>query len=76
MQATTSSPTLRLRERAEREFRLLFAVCFMFFLVVAVAARLLPRRWRPFPPGPRGARSIFGDARAAANTSIPFVYMR
>jgi hypothetical protein len=36
---------------------------------------VLPRRCRPAPLGPQGRRSIFGEAKAAASTIIPFVYM-
>ncbi len=66
----------RLRKQDEREYRLLFALGFLFFLAIALVTRLLPRRWRPFPPGPNGHRSIIGDAKAAADVSIPYAFMR
>jgi len=66
------------RRRRRREFRLIFAVCFPFFLVAAILARLLPVRGRTFgEAGERPARrgSIFEEAKAAANTTIPFAFM-
>jgi hypothetical protein len=69
-----SVPLARLRTE-ERESRLLFAGLFAIFLPIAAAARVLPRRWRPAPLGPHGRRSIHGEAKAAASTIIPFVYM-
>lgn len=55
------------------EFRLIFVVSFMAFLLGAIVSRLLPRR--------RGAatadrtKSIFAQARAATDRTIPFAFM-
>lgn len=54
------------------EFRLYVAAMFPIFLVIAIVARLLPRSWRPFSSDTR--RSVFGDARAATFTVLPFVF--
>ena len=61
-----------LRRRKATEFWLYFAVTFPVFLAVALVSRLLPRSWRPFAGSGRG---VFGDAKAAAYTVLPFVFM-
>lgn len=58
----------------EGESRLIFAVCFAIFLPVALLARAVPG-WRPGPLGPAGARSVVGEARAAAAMIVPFAFM-
>lgn len=57
-----------------REFRRIFAASFLIFLIVALIARVLPQQWRPYPLRQAGG-SIVDEARAAANTFIPFVFM-
>lgn len=59
--------------RESREFRALYAATFALFLPVALVSRMLPRRWRPFAAP--GRRSIVAEARAAAGTVVPFVFM-
>lgn len=61
------------RRRNAAEYWVYFALIFPIFLLVAVLARLTPRSWRPVPDSGRG---IFGDAKAAANTVLPFVFMQ
>lgn len=65
----------RVRADEAIEFRLIFLVCFTVFLVAALVARCLPRHWRPYPPGPRGSRSIIDEAKTAANECVPFAFM-
>lgn len=60
----------RARQQEAWEYRLLFAACFPVFLTAAVAARLLPGQRRG-----RYRLSILGEARAAANTLIPYAFM-
>ena len=57
-------------------FRRIYAVSFPLFLVAALASRV-------FAPPPRGLfglpgmrRSILDEARALANTTIPFAFMK
>ncbi|MBK1624324.1 MULTISPECIES: hypothetical protein [Hyphomicrobiales] len=76
MAAIEKSNVALLRSKEERDFRLIVMVSFAFFLVVCIIARLLPPQWRPFPPGPNGRRSVIEEARVAANTTIPFAFMR
>lgn len=51
------------------EFRVIFGVSFLVFLVAAVAGRLLPGQAH------REARSVLAEARAAAHTFVPMVFM-
>lgn len=64
---------MELRQRDRLEFRLLLWACFALFLVIAAAGRLLPRAWRPFRAA---GKSVIGEAREAANTIVPFAFMR
>ncbi len=57
-----------------REARLVMAASFMVFLVVAACARCVAWRWRPWPPGPGGYRSVVQEARRAARTFVPYAY--
>jgi hypothetical protein len=63
------------RGTGSREFWLYFAISFPIFLTIAVLARLLPRAWRPGMSELRGEGSVFGEAKAAANKVLPFVFM-
>ena len=62
-------------EARPSEFRLIFVVSFAIFLMVAVVERVLPSSWRSHAVGPDGGKSIFGEARAAAHTFVPFAFM-
>ncbi|MEO1328386.1 MAG: hypothetical protein AAFW46_01855 [Pseudomonadota bacterium] len=74
-----AAPTLSASDRGARrrrkaaEFRLYFLAAYPLFLLVALASRLLPRSRRPFSAGERS--SVFADAKAAAYTVLPFVFM-
>ena len=63
------------KDEDSNEFRLIFMVSFIIFLVGAIVMRLLPKRWRFWPVSVEGRRSIVAEARAAAYALIPFVYM-
>jgi hypothetical protein len=62
------------RQRHETiEFRVLFGVCFVIFLMAAIVARIL-HPWRLVAKaGDR--KSVVGEARSAAHTCIPFAFM-
>jgi hypothetical protein len=64
-----------LSARGAKQYHLIFAVGFTIFLMIAIAGRLLPRRWRNVPPGAPADMSIFEEARAMANTYVPFAFM-
>jgi hypothetical protein len=55
------------------EFRLIFGVSFLVFLVAAVAGRLLPGQ--AVKESRQASRSILAEARAAAHTFVPMVFM-
>ncbi|MEO1089941.1 MAG: hypothetical protein AAFX81_04880 [Pseudomonadota bacterium] len=75
--ATSMGSPARLRRDKAREFRLILAVAFLYFLVVSVVARLLPQALRPaLPDGGNRRRSVIGDAKALAGTFVPFAFMR
>lgn len=54
------------------ESRLIFALTFPVFLAAVLVARLAPAARRS---GVGSRRSILAEARAAANTCIPFAFM-
>ena len=64
----------RAKRTEEREFRFLLRVGFAFFLVLITLRRLMPWNWlrrsRSGTPWP----SIIAEARAAANTTIPYAF--
>jgi hypothetical protein len=65
----------RLRKEEAGEFRLIFVASFVIFLLVGLVSRFLPEHWRPVPAGLEGGKSLIGEARAAANTFVPFAFM-
>lgn len=65
----------RRRGTGRYEFWLYFAVSFPIFLTIAVLARLLPKSWRPGVAAVQGQGSVFGEAKAATNRVLPFVFM-
>jgi hypothetical protein len=65
----------RERQQEALEYRLVYLAGFAVFLAVAVATRLLPGRQRQRHPQQARRRSIVGEARAAADTFIPFAFM-
>jgi|GEM_PF-3356420 len=73
----TASVTGRRPSRSQdlREFRALYLMCLVLFLPAAIVARVLPARWRPWPPTDRHSRSVLDEARAAASAFVPFAMM-
>lgn len=55
------------------EFRLIFGVSFLVFLVAAMAGRLLPGQAQK--EARQASRSVLAEARAAAHTFVPMVFM-
>lgn len=62
-----------LRQRDRFDFRLLLWISFALLLVVALFGRLLPRALRPLRSD---GKSVIGEAWEAANTIVPFAFMR
>ena len=69
-QPQAHGPHTRIRAREAKEFRLMFLATFPLFLAAGLVTRALSSR--------RGGerKSVFAEARAAANTCIPFAFMR
>jgi hypothetical protein len=57
------------------EYRLLLLVCFIAFLAVAIAARLMPWRWQIFGGQGTLGRSIFDEALSRAHATAPYAFM-
>ncbi|MFZ1108190.1 MAG: hypothetical protein WAN43_07580 [Rhodomicrobium sp.] len=70
-QLQSSRPHAHIRAREAKEFRLMLIATFPLFLAAGLLGRALsPRRTA------NQRKSIFAEARAAANTCIPFAFMR
>ena len=63
------------RQADRRAYQLLYLGCFPMFFLAALAARMLPSRRHPSPAAIPTSRSILGEARAAADASLPFAMM-
>lgn len=59
------------RRRDEREYRWVFWCAYPIFLVAAIIARLIPGTKDKAKP----KQSVFREAYAAANSTIPFAFM-
>jgi hypothetical protein len=73
MTALHQSTDLVAKER--RQFRLIFGVVFMVFLATSLIARILPRRLRPWAQAGERRQSFVAEARAIANTVVPFAFL-
>jgi hypothetical protein len=73
--ARSSSVLARPRRGETGEFRLIFMVSFAIFLMVAAIERVLPTSWRSHAVGQDSGKSIFGEAKSAARTFVPFAFM-
>ena len=70
-QPHTNEPHAHIRAREAKEFRLMFLATFPLFLAAGLVTRALSS-----PRSGSKRRSVFAEARAAANTCIPFVFTR
>jgi hypothetical protein len=57
----------------EVDYRLIFGIAFMAFLVGAIVSRVMP--WRAGAREAGRAHSVFAQARAAADRIVPFAFM-
>jgi hypothetical protein len=62
-------------EQDAKQFRRIFAVSVIVFLVVAIVARLFPRSLRPWASSADERKSVVAEAKDAANRFIPFAFM-
>lgn len=63
------------RKEEERTYRFIFAVSFALFFVGALASRIVSRTIRPFAPREEGELSVIAEAKAQANSVIPYAFM-
>lgn len=78
MSAHIDDGTLREHSRRKQdalEYRAIFALVFVFYLVSVSVHRLIPGRWRPNLDPAGRSRSLIGEAYAAASNSLPFAFM-
>lgn len=70
------STLARITQEEAQEFRFIYIASFVVFLAIAVIARVLPKQWgRGGLADAQGHLSIIGEAKAAANTFVPFAFM-
>lgn len=75
MSATTHTKLANANIQEARQFRVLYMAFFFIFLMVALVGRVLPDKWRPWAGDAFAKRSVIGEAKAAANTILPYVFM-
>lgn len=74
--ASRRTTTRGATRRESIQFTLLYGIGFAAFLVIAVFGRVLPKAWRPWPGGAEGGYlSIVAEAKAMAQTFMPFAFM-
>jgi hypothetical protein len=64
----------RVRKEERSSYKRVWFFVFCIFLFVSAFARFLPRAWRPSEFGQNG-RSVFADARVAADQTVPYIFM-
>jgi light-harvesting complex 1 beta chain len=57
-------------QQRNRSNFLIYALCFVVFLAIALTGQLLGFDWRAWLPGAEGAKSLFGGVKAAVYTSM------
>lgn len=73
MTALNHASTLWAKEH--RQYRLIYGVAFVVFLIITPFARLLPSRWRPWPAISGGGLSFIAEARAVTQRVLPFAFL-
>jgi len=58
-----------------RQNRWIYALCFCVFLLATLIRRLLPHTWFKATPSGGQQLSILEEARTAAATVLPFIFM-
>ncbi len=74
-QETSHYSHTKRRQQAQNEYRVIFALCFVVFLIALVPVRM--SRWiaRPLDPASRNKQSLFAEAREAANAALPYAFI-
>jgi hypothetical protein len=63
------------RARETAEFRIIFVISFTGFLLESIASRAMPWRDHRDVAAAKPKKSIFAEARAATDRTIPFAFM-
>ena len=59
------------------EYRVLYVLIFMVCLAITGLCRLLPRNRHPWMcAGDDGSRSLWNEARTAADSTVPYVFQQ
>ncbi len=66
-----SAPLARIRAKEATEFRVMFVATYPLFLAAGLLTRAISRN-----QASASRKSVFAEAKAAANTCIPFAFMR
>jgi len=57
------------------DFNLIFAMCFVVFLLAAIGQRLLPGYWMGGQHGIFARKSVIAQALDSARTVVPYAFM-
>ena len=66
---------LESREREKLEYKIIFALSFVFFLIGSVLARAAGLLTLPFLEKRAPRKSLMNEARDAANSVLPYAFM-
>lgn len=59
------------------EYRIVYSLVFMVCLAITGLCRLLPRNRHPWiNAGDNGTRSLWSEARSAADSTVPYVFQQ
>lgn len=59
------------------EYRVVYALVYMVCLAITGLCRLLPRNRHPWIcAGDNGSRSLFQEARSAADSTVPYIFQK
>lgn len=73
--STERKSRLESRARARAEYRMIFALSFVFFLIGSALARAIGVLQLPFIEKRAPKKSLINEARDAANSVLPYAFM-
>ena len=68
MNDTTTRPLQELLKEDSKIFQVIFAVCFVMFLFLAIVAQTLTWEWRSWLPGAEAEKSLIGGVKVGVYT--------
>ena len=66
--------TEKSRAKTPKYYRVVWALSFSIFLMVALVARLGGWKWQPWPPGQGGYKSVVVEAKRAVDRVVPLAF--